>query len=88
MTIVRTKTPAGEPVVILSEEAFERLRSLAEETEHGRVVAASRARLEAGIPARRPAAIERDEAVADIEVDARLARAPRIDVEDLVRQAG
>ncbi|ACA20952.1 putative phage-related transcriptional regulator [Methylobacterium sp. 4-46] len=88
MTIVRTKPPAGEPLAILSEEAFERLRSLPEETEDGRVVAASRARLEAGIPARRPAAIERDEAVADIEVDARLARAPRIDVEDLVRQAG
>ncbi|MGY2048286.1 helix-turn-helix transcriptional regulator [Methylobacterium sp. JK268] len=48
MTIVRTKTPAGEPIVILPEAEFERLRVLAEEAEDGRIVAASQARLDSG----------------------------------------
>ncbi len=33
MTVIRTKTPAGEPIVIMSEAEFERLRELAEEAE-------------------------------------------------------
>jgi DNA-binding XRE family transcriptional regulator len=42
MTIVRTKTPAGEPIVIMSEAEFERLRELAEDAED--IAAASRVR--------------------------------------------
>ena len=33
MTVIRTKTPTGEPIVIMSEAEFERLRELAEDAE-------------------------------------------------------
>jgi DNA-binding XRE family transcriptional regulator len=48
MTIVRTKTPAGEAIVILPEAEFERLRDLAEEATDARSLATSLARLDAG----------------------------------------
>ncbi|SFV03727.1 DNA-binding transcriptional regulator, XRE-family HTH domain [Methylobacterium sp. 174MFSha1.1] len=48
MTIVRTKTPAGEAIVILPEAEFERLRDLAEEAADACTLAASLARLQAG----------------------------------------
>jgi DNA-binding XRE family transcriptional regulator len=49
MTVIRTKTPAGEPIVIMSEAEFERLREVAEDAEDIAVVARSRAALAAGI---------------------------------------
>jgi DNA-binding XRE family transcriptional regulator len=33
MAVIRTTTPAGEPIVIMSESEFERLRELAEDAE-------------------------------------------------------
>jgi hypothetical protein len=48
MTIVRTRTPAGEAIVILPEAQFERLRDLAEEAADARTLAAALARLQAG----------------------------------------
>jgi DNA-binding XRE family transcriptional regulator len=48
MTIVRTRTPSGEAIVILPEAEFERLRGLAEEAVDARTLAASLARLQAG----------------------------------------
>jgi hypothetical protein len=48
VTIVRTKTPAGEAIVILPEAEFERLRELAEDTLDARAVDASLDRLRAG----------------------------------------
>ncbi len=48
MTIVRTRTPSGEAIVILPEAEFERLRDLAEEAADASSLAASLARLEAG----------------------------------------
>ena len=48
MTIVRTKTPAGEAIVILPEAEFERLRELADDALDGRVIDASQARLLTG----------------------------------------
>ncbi|KQT53449.1 transcriptional regulator [Methylobacterium sp. Leaf456] len=48
MTIVRTRTPSGEAIVILPEAEFERLRDLAEDTLDARAVDASEARLQAG----------------------------------------
>ena len=33
MTVIRTTTPTGEPIVIMSEAEFERLRELAEDAE-------------------------------------------------------
>ncbi|KMO13924.1 helix-turn-helix transcriptional regulator [Methylobacterium platani] len=48
MTIVRTRTPSGEAIVILPEAEFERLHDLAEEAADARVLAASLTRLQAG----------------------------------------
>ncbi len=48
MTIVRTRTPSGEAIVILPEAEFERLRDLAEEAADASSLSASLARLEAG----------------------------------------
>lgn len=48
MTIVRTKTPSGEAIVILPEAAFDHLVALAEETRDTRTLAGSQARLAAG----------------------------------------
>ncbi|MCJ2094790.1 helix-turn-helix domain-containing protein [Methylobacterium sp. J-072] len=48
MTIVRTRTPAGEAIVILPEAEFERLRELAEDTLDTRVIDESQSRLNAG----------------------------------------
>lgn len=48
MTIVRTRTPSGEAIVILPEAEFERLRDLAEEAADARSLATSLARLETG----------------------------------------
>ncbi|WP_375455394.1 helix-turn-helix transcriptional regulator [uncultured Methylobacterium sp.] len=48
MTIVRTKTPAGEAIVILPEAEFERLRELAEDALDERIIDASQDRLRSG----------------------------------------
>ncbi|MGV7029964.1 helix-turn-helix transcriptional regulator [Methylobacterium symbioticum] len=48
MTIVRTRTPSGEAIVILPEAEFERLRELAEDALDAKLVDESAARLEAG----------------------------------------
>ena len=48
MTVVRTKTPTGEPIVILPEAEFERLREIAEDAEDAAILAQSRADLAAG----------------------------------------
>lgn len=48
MTIVRTRTPSGEAIVILPEAEFERLPELAEDTLDARLVDASQERLRAG----------------------------------------
>src|SRR3954453_11484929 len=49
MTVIRTKTPAGEPIVIMSETEFDHLRELAEDAGDIAIVAHSRAALVAGI---------------------------------------
>lgn len=48
MTIVRTKTPSGEAIVILPEAEFERLSALAEDVTDARTISASRDRLHDG----------------------------------------
>ena len=48
MTVVRTKTPAGEPIVILPEAEFERLRELAEDAQDSALAARIAADLDAG----------------------------------------
>jgi DNA-binding XRE family transcriptional regulator len=48
MTVIRTKTPAGEPIVIMSEAEFERLRELAEDAEDIAAGARIEAKLAAG----------------------------------------
>ena len=48
MTIVRTRTPSGEAIVILLEAEFERLRELAEDTLDTCTLDASERRLAAG----------------------------------------
>jgi ribosome-binding protein aMBF1 (putative translation factor) len=48
MTIVRTRTPSGEAIVILPEAEFERLRELAEDTLDMRALDVSERRLDAG----------------------------------------
>lgn len=48
MTVVRTRTPSGEAIVILPEAEFERLRELAEDTLDARAIDSSEARLQAG----------------------------------------
>lgn len=48
MTIVRTRTPSGEAIVILPEAEFERLSALAEDATDARTIAASRDRLRNG----------------------------------------
>lgn len=48
VTIVRTKTPSGEAIVILPEAEFERLRDLAEDTLDTRLIDDSAARLASG----------------------------------------
>jgi hypothetical protein len=48
MTYIRTKTPAGEPIVILPEAEFERLRELAEDAEDAAIIARSQAALACG----------------------------------------
>ncbi len=48
MTIVRTRTPSGDAIVILPEAEFERLRELAEDTLDTRALDASERRLAAG----------------------------------------
>jgi DNA-binding XRE family transcriptional regulator len=63
MTVIRTKTPAGEPIVILPEAEFERLRDLAEDTEDAAAHARAVARLAAG----------EDELLTSAEVDELLA---------------
>ena len=48
MTVIRTKTPAGEPIVIMPEAEFERLRELAEDAEDLATMARVEAALAAG----------------------------------------
>ena len=60
MTIVRTKTPAGEAIVILPEAEFERLRELAEDALDARTIDASQARLLSG----------EDELLNEVDLDA------------------
>lgn len=48
MTIVRTKTPSGEAIVILPEAVFERLVTLAEDATDARTLQASQKRLASG----------------------------------------
>jgi hypothetical protein len=48
MTIVRTRTPSGEAIVIVPEAEFERLVFLAEDVSDARDLAASQARLDVG----------------------------------------
>ena len=48
VTIVRTRTPSGEAIVILPEAEFERLRELADDTLDTRVIDESQSRLNAG----------------------------------------
>ena len=48
VTIVRTKTPSGEAIVILPEAEFERLRELAEDSLDARAIDLSQDRLDAG----------------------------------------
>lgn len=48
MTIVRTKTPSGEAIVILPEADFQRLVALAEDATGARTLQASQARLASG----------------------------------------
>jgi hypothetical protein len=48
VTIVRTRTPAGEAIVILPEAEFERLRDLAEDAIDARLIDESAARLASG----------------------------------------
>lgn len=48
MTIVRTKTPSGEAIVILPEAEFERLMDLAQDGANARTVSASQDRLASG----------------------------------------
>lgn len=48
MTIVRTRTPSGEAIVILPEVEFERLRELAEDTLDARAIEESQRHLSAG----------------------------------------
>lgn len=87
MTIVRTVTPAGEAIVILSEAEFERLRDLAEEATDARAAEASLERLRAG----------QDEILTEDDLDAlRRARTPLafwrvrrgLPLDDLAREAG
>ncbi len=126
MTIVRTKTPAGEAIVILPEAEFERLRDLAEEATEAHTLAASLERLRtgedellsgddldalraaptplafwrgkrgvsaaelarhAGVPEERLGALERGESIGDVQLYRRLARALRVEIEDLVPDA-
>jgi hypothetical protein len=49
MTVIRTKTPTGEPIVILSEAEFERLREVAEDAEDLATITRSQAALAAGL---------------------------------------
>jgi DNA-binding XRE family transcriptional regulator len=63
MTFIRTKTPAGEPIVILPEDEFERLRELAEDMEDAAAHARVMARLASG----------EEELLTSAEVDALLA---------------
>ncbi|EIZ84941.1 phage-related transcriptional regulator [Methylobacterium sp. GXF4] len=48
MTIVRTRSPSGEAIVILPEVEFERLRELAEDTLDARAIEESQRHLSAG----------------------------------------
>lgn len=48
MTVVRTRTPSGEAIVILPEAEFERLTALAEDTLDGGALSASKARIDGG----------------------------------------
>lgn len=48
MTVVRTRTPSGEAIVILPEAEFEHLRELAEDATDARLIEASRSALAAG----------------------------------------
>ena len=48
MTIVRTRTPSGEAIVILPEAKLERLRDLAEDTLDSRLIDDTAARLVSG----------------------------------------
>jgi DNA-binding XRE family transcriptional regulator len=65
MTIVRTKTPSGDAIVILPEADFERLVALAEDAADARTLQASCNRLAGGA----------DEALSESDLDA-LRRAP------------
>jgi DNA-binding XRE family transcriptional regulator len=65
MTIVRTKTPSGDAIVILPEADFERLVALAEDAADARTLQASCNRLACGA----------DEALSESDLDA-LRRAP------------
>jgi len=126
MTIVRTRTPSGEAIVILPEAEFARLSDLAEEASDARTLAASLARLEAGeeelpsgddldalraastplafwrgkrgisttelarqanAPEKHLGAVERGESIGDVQLYRRLARALRVEIEDLVPDA-
>jgi PHD/YefM family antitoxin component YafN of YafNO toxin-antitoxin module len=60
VTIVRTRTPAGEAIVILPEAEFERLRDLAEDAIDARLIDESAARLASG----------REELLSEADLDA------------------
>ena len=49
MTIVRTRTPSGEAIVILPEAEFERRRDLADDALDARLIDESAARLASGV---------------------------------------
>ena len=49
VTVVRTRTPSGEAIVILPEVEFERLRELAEDTLDTRVIEGLQRHLNAGV---------------------------------------
>ncbi|MCJ2080007.1 helix-turn-helix domain-containing protein [Methylobacterium sp. J-090] len=48
MTVVRTRTPSGEAIVIVPEAEFERLTALAEDALDGKALSASKARIDGG----------------------------------------
>lgn len=60
MTIVRTRTPSGESIVIMPEAEFERLAALAEDASDLQTLATSQARLASG----------EDEMLSDADLDA------------------
>ena len=87
MTIIRTKTPAGEPIVIMSEAEFERLRELAEDAAD----LATASRVEAALAAGKEELLTLDEVDALLAAPTPLAfwRAKRnVEVDELANRVG